>query len=142
MKSVIAAAAALAAAGVGCVCDGRDVVVSDDNGAVVMAVCAEVAVTEAARSEGLTGRAPLQPDEGLLLPLLAEGDVCVDNVDVDFAIDVVFVDGDDRVSAVARDVAAGDEALHCADAAIAIVEVAAGVADSVEVGQVVRGLEG
>ena len=78
------------------------VFLEDADGNVVLEVSAQVADTEAARAEGLRGYDTLPADEGLLLAFPSEGEVCITNAGVDFAIDVVYASTDGTVVAMER----------------------------------------
>lgn len=97
-------------------------------------VCAEVADTEAARAAGLTGRAPLDDDEGLLLDFPVTDEICIVNEGVSFSIDAIYIGPDDRVSAVEREIPRGDPTPRCIDGTQRVLEVAAGVSQGIAPG--------
>ncbi|WP_428266298.1 DUF192 domain-containing protein [Haliangium sp.] len=104
-------------------------------GELVLAACAELAVTEAERRQGLRGHDPLGSGEALLIVLPDQlDDICVTNDGVSFAIDVVFAAGDGRVTAIEREFPADDGDPRCHDGVRWIVEFAAGAAAAVAVG--------
>ena len=98
----------------------------------------DLARTADERRVGLVGRAGLSPDEGLLLEFPVEGEVCIQNAFVTFAIDVVFVDADSRVVAVEAGVPAGDTRARCHAPVNSVLELADGAALSVQVGDVLE----
>lgn len=108
--------------------------VTGSDGAEHLAVEAAVAESEAARREGLAGYDELDDDRGLLIVLPVEGEVCITNSGVGFAIDAVFAADDGTVVAVERNVPMGDVTLRCHVSTRRILEVAAGVASSVDAG--------
>lgn len=122
------AALALALVSTGC-CDALVVQTSEGE----LTLCVEVAETETARIEGLRGRDPLGPGEALHLPFPVEGEVCVVNDGVSFAIDALYADPDGAVVAVERGIPAGDATGRC-HRAQHVVETAAGELDAVDVG--------
>ena len=116
-----------------CACaDVTVVAIEDGAGVRRLDVEVEVARTEAERRLGLGGRETLPASEGLWMELPIRGEVCIVNETVTFPIDVVFV-SDGAVTDLALGVAAGETAATCR-VATHVLEVAAGVAGSVEVG--------
>jgi uncharacterized membrane protein (UPF0127 family) len=99
-------------------------------------VCADVAATEAERREGLAGRPPLEEDEGLWLAFSVEGEVCIVNGDVGYAIDAVYADSANVVQAVAPNIPAGDATARCERATRNVLEVRAGEASGVQPGDI------
>lgn len=90
------------------------------------------------RRRGLAGRQSLSRDTGVLLVAPIEDELCITNADVAFGIDAVFVDEARRV--VRRStLSAGDGQLVCARA-LAVLEVAAGVAAQVESGDIMHAM--
>lgn len=88
------------------------------------------------RAEGLRAYAPLGDDDGLLIRFPIEGEVCITNAEVDYAIDLVFfvLEAERyRVNAIASMEANQVEAI-CLMASD-VLEVRAGVADQVAPGQ-------
>ena len=104
------------------------VFLEDADGNVVLEVSAQVADTEAARAEGLRGYDTLPADEGLLLAFPSEGEVCITNAGVDFAIDVVYASTDGTVVAIEHDLAANAPGPYCDDETAFVLEVVAGAA--------------
>lgn len=95
----------------------------------------EVAIAHEARSaeermRGLRGRS-IADDEGLLIVFPSEGEVCIVNEGVDYAIDVVYANAEGTVISVQRDVPAGDATPRCRMPTSRVLEVRAGVAASV-----------
>jgi len=133
----VAALFALSVLGAGCGGGGLlPVVVTGPLGEVRLEVQAEQAITEEERVQGLSGYASLADDRGMLLVFPVEGEVCIQNGTVAFAIDAVFLDGSGRVVAVEEGVAAGDGTVRCHAPAAYVLEVAAGVAADVQLGDV------
>lgn len=122
------AALAIALAALGCDAGDRWLsVVQADSGTERLRVRYEVAATAQARREGLQTRPPLGSDEGLLLEFPIEGEACIHNSAVAYAIDVVFVGADD---AVVRDVVtmqAFEAPAACVDDVKRVLELRAGV---------------
>ncbi|MFW6086283.1 MAG: DUF192 domain-containing protein [Myxococcota bacterium] len=117
----------------------RRVRVESPAGELRLEVFVDEARTAEERMQGLAGRDGLDPGEGLLLIFPAEGEVCIVNEAVPFAIDALFIDGAGTVGAVERHIPAGDSTARCHGATLEVLEVAAGVADPVRVGdQLVR----
>jgi len=114
--------------------DDATVRVLATDGAERFAVDVEIADDEAERLAGLRGRDGLDAGEGLLIVLPAQGEVCITNRGVAFAIDAVFASEDGTVTALAAGIAADDDSLHCADGVRYVLEVAAGVAEGVRPG--------
>ncbi|MFW6050059.1 MAG: DUF192 domain-containing protein [Myxococcota bacterium] len=109
--------------------DGRPrAVVTSPEGEPRLEVAVEIAETAEARMRGLRGWTALEPDEGLLLVFPTEGEVCLVNEDVPFAIDAVFADASGAVVAIEREVPAGDATPRCHPGTARVLEVAAGVA--------------
>lgn len=118
----------------GCACPtGRQITVRNAE-AVVLAVCAEVAETEEERRRGLMDHPPLEADEGLLLAFPYEGEVCIYNENVDFDIDVIYANAEGEVVGVEREVPAGDPTVRCRTRVASVLEVGAGVASDVRIG--------
>lgn len=99
-----------------------------------LSVDATLAESEAERREGLARFDTLDDDRGLLIVLPVEGEVCITNGGVGFAIDAVFAAEDGTVVAVERNIPMGDVTLRCHMSTRRILEVAAGVAGSVDAG--------
>ena len=98
--------------------------------------CVDVAKTEAERIQGLQGRAPLLPTEGLLLVFSVEDELCVHNVGVSFSIDAVFLDQDLQVIEVARGLPPFESESQCVANAKYILELLAGQADNIQTGDI------
>ena len=98
----------------------------------------EIARTAEERMRGLRGRDALPEDLGLALQFPIEGSACIVNTGVPFAIDAVFADTSGVVRAVERGIPGDDPAARCHDDVRLIVELAAGVASPVAVGDVVE----
>lgn len=109
-------------------------VVSGETGEVVLDVCVEYARTADERRKGLMGHAPLDESSGLIIELPVAGDACIHNVGVTFAIDVIYAGDSGRVIAVERRIPAGDTDTRCYESVRRVLEVAAGVADTVAAG--------
>jgi uncharacterized membrane protein (UPF0127 family) len=97
----------------------------------------DVARTAEERRDGLVGREGLAPSEGLLLEFPVEGEVCIQNGLVSFAVDAVFVDANDHVVAVEA-LPAGDPWVWCHAPVARVLEVAGRAALSVHVGDVLE----
>lgn len=106
----------------------------DPSGMERLAVHADLAQDEEARRTGLKGHEPLPPGRGLLIVLPVEGEVCITNEQVSFAIDAIFASGDGFVVATETDIPAGQTTLLCHSNVRHILEVAAGQAAGVTVG--------
>jgi uncharacterized membrane protein (UPF0127 family) len=107
---------------------------STGSGDQVLAVEVELALTAEDRALGLRGRAPLADTDGLLIELPRATEVCIVNDGVAFAIDAVYAADDGAVVRVERAIAAGNATARCERATRRVLEVAAGVADAVAVG--------
>lgn len=103
-------------------------------GDVLLTVCASEARSAEERMRGLAGHAPLAHDEGLVLVFPVEGEVCIVNGGVDFAIDVVLADDAGTVVEVLRGVAAHDDEPRCREVVRRALELSAGVASPVALG--------
>lgn len=112
---------------------GVRVVIESDE-AVVLDVVADVARTADERRQGLRGQPPLAPGAGLLLDFPVEGEVCLFNDGVSFAIDAVYAAADGQVRAVERGIPAGDAGARCHEGVQQVLEVAAGEAGAVSLG--------
>jgi uncharacterized membrane protein (UPF0127 family) len=115
---------------------GETVRIEGPDGELRLEVAVERAEDEDARRLGLMFRPPLRASEGLLLVLPEgfEGQACLTNENVAFAIDAVHADRAGTVVAVQRDLPADDPGPFCADRTSQVLEVLAGVAASVRVG--------
>lgn len=125
------ALAGLAAAGCGGGDCDADVHLEGLGSARLASFCADVAATAEARRTGLRGRAPLGPDEALLLvyPVEDPGGVCIRNTGVAFPIDALFVDARGMVVRRELGVPANDPTVRCSEAPTdRVLEVAAGAA--------------
>ncbi|HVM97592.1 MAG TPA: DUF192 domain-containing protein [Candidatus Acidoferrales bacterium] len=94
----------------------------------------EIASDEVARRTGLMGHAALDSMHGLLIVLPAEGETCITNQGVGFAIDAVFADSTGQVVAVDSNITAGDPTLRCHTAVRSILEVGGGEASAIQIG--------
>lgn len=91
--------------------------------------------TAAMRRDGLRVLDPLAPGTGLLLNFPVTGEVCIVNGGVSYAIDAVFIgDPGDVVVAVERGIPALDESARCIDNVHSVLEVRAGEAANVSLG--------
>lgn len=139
-----AAAATLATALVwapACDDDCPDLVtVRDRDGGLRAELCVERARSEDERRRGLAGRAGLGAraglPAGLLIAFPLEGEVCITNAPVSFALDVAFAARDGALVRVDRGVPPGDPTLRCAAPVQSVLETEAGVLDAVDVGHV------
>jgi uncharacterized membrane protein (UPF0127 family) len=124
---VIRRALALAAALAGCAGEeaGARVELRGAGGAVVgsFAVVARLDTPEG-RARGLVGRAPLGPDEALVLDYPVVDEACVTNAEVGSPITVVFAGADGAVRGV-ESLAAHDARVPCRPAVLTVVELAA-----------------
>ena len=109
-----------------------EVAVTGPHNAVRLRVTVELALDENSRRAGLMGRNDLPVGHGLLIVLPIEAQTCITNADVRFPIDAVFADDNGIVVAIESAIPAGDAALRCHDAVGRILEVAAGVAVTVQ----------
>lgn len=96
-------------------------------------VCVARAESADDRRRGLIGRA-LAEDAGLLLVFPVEGEVCITNEGVAFPIDVAWLDAAGTVTALERALPADAPGPWCHAPAAFVLEVHAGVADAVVVG--------
>ncbi|MBK6575122.1 MAG: DUF192 domain-containing protein [Sandaracinaceae bacterium] len=108
------------------------------DGTLRLRVEADFARTADARREGLAGRDGLDEGRGLLLVFPTEGEVCIENTPVGFAIDAIFANAAGRVIAIERDIPAGDATSRCHQPVAQVLELAGGVALSVQVGDVLE----
>lgn len=112
--------------------------VRSPDGALRLRVEAPLARTAEARREGLAGRDALDEGRGLLLVFPTEVEVCIANAQVGFAIDALFADAAGQVVAIERGIPAGDTASRCHQPVAQVLELADGVALSVQVGDVLE----
>lgn len=84
--------------------------------------------------EGLRGREPLGPNEGLLLTFPIEDEICIVNDGVAFDLDVAYASAAGEIVAVERAVPAGDASLRCHGTTRDVLEVASGRLDGVSIG--------
>ena len=117
-------------------CDGARVRILDAQGQARLDVCAEVATSEADRRAGLAGRSSLPAGAGLLMEFPVTGEVCITGEEMRFPIDVVFVSGTGHVAALGA-LGADDPALICEQGIGSVIEVSAGAARDVGVGDAV-----
>jgi len=136
--SLTLALAACSSPGDESACGTRVRVERAGDAAAVLDVCAKLAVTEAERTEGLAKAPSLSESRGLLLVFPVEGEVCIQNGPVSFSIDEVFASDAGDVVAVERQVGAGDATARCHAGVRRVLEVNAGIADSVSVGDRLR----
>ena len=128
-------ALALFAIGLGCAASVSLVArVEGPTGEFRLEVRVEEALTEEERVLGLSEHESLAPGTGLLLRFPVEDELCIQNADVRFPIDAVFIDAGGVVRAIELHIAAGDASLRCHPETRDILEVGAGVASEVEVG--------
>jgi uncharacterized membrane protein (UPF0127 family) len=113
---------------VGCACPAGTEVAIDDR-----AFCVDVATTEAARARGLRGSPPLGEGEGLLLTFEVEGEICIVNDGVPFAIDVAWARTDGFVTAIER-AESNDPTVRCHPTTRDVLEVRAGALDGITPG--------
>ncbi|MAQ16455.1 MAG: hypothetical protein CMN30_16890 [Sandaracinus sp.] len=120
-------------------CATPDVISLRTEGALVLEVEVERAVTAAERRAGLEGRDPLAAGHGLLLEFPVEDEVCIANGGVDFGIDGIFLDASGLVTALEREIPAGDPTVRCGRARW-VLEVGSGAAAEVVPGAAAAGL--
>jgi uncharacterized membrane protein (UPF0127 family) len=101
-------------------CEGRAIRVAWAQGAVE--VCAAVAKTEEERRRGLGGRPPLEPGEALLIVFPLEGEACITNEPVPYAIDVLLLDRAGGVTEVLCGLPPNDPEAHCTEEVKAALE--------------------
>ena len=94
----------------------------------------DVARTAAERAAGLRGAEPLCDDCGLWIEFPLTTEACIVNDGVSFALDVVYVTEAGSVVAVERDVPAADATARCHSDVRSILEVSAGAASVVAIG--------
>lgn len=126
---LVAAALALALLG-GCAADALARIESPEGEKRLEVAVAHEARSAEERMRGLRGRS-IAEDEGLLIVFPAEGEVCIVNEGVDYAVDVVYADAEGTVVSVQRGVAAGDATSRCRMPTARVLEVRAGVAATV-----------
>ncbi len=119
-------------------CATRASVTVSRDGAELLHVCVDRAVTEDERRTGLAAYDELAAEEGLLIELPVEGEVCISAEQVGFPFDVVFIDGKGTVSGVVLEMPAFDAAIRCHDKARWVLELARGAAAPVVSGDVVE----
>ena len=101
-------------------------------------LCAQRVTSESDRRRGLQGRAPLAPDEALILTAPVEDELCITNANVAFAIDAAFVSAAGEVVFVEQAIEPDDATLRCHQGTRDIIETAAGVLPRIEAGDYVR----
>ncbi len=114
-------------------CEGARVRIVGAGGDTRLDVCAEVATSEVDRRAGLAGRPGLDDGAGLLMIFPVVGEVCITGENMRFPLDVVFVDGSSHVTARGA-LGVDDPALICEPEIAQVLEVSAGIAGDVEVG--------
>lgn len=112
----------------------RRVRVIGPDGGERLSVCAVVRDTAAGRRVGLRDVAVLPDDRGLLLVFPVEDEVCIVNDGVGYPIDVIHASTDGEVVAIERAIPAGDATARCHPATRQVLEVGAGVAARVMLG--------
>lgn len=110
----------------------------DAQGLVRLTVDVETAETATERSEGLSKYQSLGANEGLLLVFPTTGEVCITNQTVAFPIDVLFISADRRVIHIEREVPARDPGPYCRAPTWLVLELGAGTALEVAVGDTLR----
>lgn len=131
---ILAFGTALTGCGPEGACEADVRIASAGSTEVVLRACAAVARTEAERIQGLSGSAPLAPDEALILEAPVADNFCITNEPVTFAIDAVYVAEDGTVTAVEREIPAGENGYRCHDDVRRVIELLGGVAAPVEPG--------
>ncbi len=107
---------------------------SATTGEALLVADADRAVTADERMRGLRGRAALAAGEGLLIEIPIATEVCIVNDGVAFAIDAIYASEAGEVIAIEREIAAGDGTPRCVAETRRVLEVSAGAASSVRVG--------
>mgnify|MGYP001551094349 FL=1 len=79
------------------------------------------AETPDARAQGLIGRAPLAPDEAMMLDYPVVDQACITNADVDFPISAIYIDSNGGIVAV-ESLAAHDARIPCHDGVLRVLE--------------------
>ena len=79
------------------------------------------AETPDARAQGLIGRAPLAPDEAMMLDYPVVDQACITNADVDFPISAIYIDSNGGIVAV-ESFAAHDARIPCHDGVLRVLE--------------------
>jgi len=118
----------------GCGEETTQVAIVDAQGLVRLTVDVEMAETATERSEGLSGYQSLGPNEGLLLLFPTADEVCITNQTVAFPIDVLFISADQQVIHIERELPAGDPGPYCHTSTWLILELQAGAASEVTIG--------
>ena len=134
--SLVWIAAAMIVASCG---DELEAEVRDATGQRVLRVRVDLAETAEERRQGLRGRTQLGEREGLWLRFPVEGEVCLTNQGVGFDIDALFASREGTIVAVERAIAADDGNPRCHDGTADVLEVRAGVALGVGLGDVLEG---
>ncbi len=105
---------------------------------LVASFCVTHAVTESERRQGLAGSSGLAPSDALVIEFPLEGDACITNAPVTFAIDIAFAGDDGVVRRIDRSIAAGDATSRCEPATRRVLEARGGALDAVSVGDLLR----
>ena len=79
------------------------------------------AETPDARAQGLIGRAPLGPDEAMMLDYPVVDQACITNAEVDFPISAIYIDASGGIVAV-ESLAARDARIPCHDGVLRVLE--------------------
>jgi uncharacterized membrane protein (UPF0127 family) len=99
-----------------------------------MSACVERLTTEAQLMAGLRGRAELAVGHGVVLEFPVESEICIFNDGVRWDIDAVYVGEDNVVNAIELGIPTGELGPRCHDGVLRVIEVHAGEADAVSVG--------
>ncbi|MCS6798074.1 MAG: DUF192 domain-containing protein [Myxococcota bacterium] len=129
MRAAASWAVALAAA---CGADCPEIArILDEGGVSRVQLCIERAESELDRMRGLAGRNGLGLRDGLpralLLVFPLEGEACISNGSVSFAIDALFARDDGRIVRIEHAIAASDRTVRCGVPVRYVLETEAGV---------------
>jgi uncharacterized membrane protein (UPF0127 family) len=80
------------------------------------------------------GKETLDPEDGLLLFFPVEDEICIHNQGVAFPLDVVFIDDEETVVEIVRDLPAGAADAICVAQTRYVLEISAGQAHDMEIG--------
>lgn len=91
----------------------------------------EFASTAAQQQRGLGGRPSMPTDHGMLFPYDAPGRHCFWMKDMQFALDIIWLDGDKRVVKIERDLSPSSyPTSYCANNTRYVIELNAGQAEA------------
>ncbi len=119
-------------------CGGGETITIVRDGQEIATFSFVLASTAAEREQGLRGRNTLDSGEALLISFPRATEACILNTGVTFAIDAVYAGENGSVRAIERAIPSNDDVVRCHPATLSVLEVGAGEAALIRLGDEFR----